>query len=113
GERFYVTRWQEDCLAVFSAEEFTALYNKIKQLPIGRTRDVQLYLFSKAAEVETDKQGRILIPANLREAAKITKDVAVIGVMSRAEIWDRERWQKKSESLQSEMFDETLLELGI
>ena len=80
---------------------------------MSRSSDVQRILFSNACEVECDKQGRILIPANLRAKAGITKDVVVIGVMNRAEIWDKDRWEEKSNSIDGELFDKGMQELEI
>ncbi len=113
GERFYITRWLDDCLVVFSEEEWQAMCDKIKQQPIGRSRDVQRFLFANATIVEPDKQGRILIPANLRARAGLEKDVVVIGVLNRAEIWDKERWEKVNDSITSDMLDEKMRELDL
>ena len=113
GERFYITRWLDDCLVVFSEEEWQIICEKIKTQSFSRSRDVQRYLFANACMVEPDKQGRILIPANLRERAGISGDVAVIGVLNRAEIWDKDTWISKSDEMNSETFDEKMLELDI
>lgn len=113
GERFYITRWLDDCLVVFSEEEWKITCDKIKTLPVTKSRDVQRFLFANAVQVEPDKQGRILIPQNLRERSGIVKDVAIIGVMDRAEIWDRERWLEKSGEMDADMFDDRMLELDI
>ncbi len=113
GERFYLTRWLDDCLVVFSETEWNNICDKLKAQPIGRSRDVQRFLFANAVTVEPDKQGRILIPANLRERAALTKDVVVIGVQNRAEIWDKARWDKMNDSLDAELIDQKMLELDI
>lgn len=113
GEKFYITRWLDDCLVVFSKEEWEIICDKIKTQSITRSRDVQRFLFANAAQVEPDKQGRILIPQNLRESSGIKKDVAIIGVLNRAEIWDRERWLSKSKEMDADMFDDRMLELDI
>lgn len=113
GERFYITRWLDDCLVVFSEEEWEIICEKIKSQSLTRSRDIQRYLFANASLMEPDKQGRILIPQNLRERAGIEKDVAIIGVMNRAEIWDKERWMKRSDEIDSDLFDDKMLELDI
>ena len=59
-------------------------------------RDFTRYLFAGASEVELDKQGRILIPANLREFAELEKEVTILGVNNRIEIWNRERWDERN-----------------
>ena len=113
GEQFYVTRWLDDCLVVFSLEEWNNICAKLKEQPIGRSRDIQRFLFANACIVEPDKQGRILIPSNLRERACIDKDVAVIGVMNRAEIWDKTRWLNMADSIDADVFDQKMTDLDI
>lgn len=113
GEQFYITRWLDDCLVVFSQVEWDNICNKLKEQPIGRSRDIQRFLFANACTVEPDKQGRILIPTTLRERAGLTKDVAVIGVMNRAEIWDKERWLKMADSIDADVFDQKMMDLDI
>lgn len=113
GERFYLTRWLDNCLVAFSESEFLRVCERIKEQAMAKTSDVQRVLFASACEVEADKQGRILIPANLRESAGLQKDVVVIGVMNRAEIWDAERWRNKSGSIDGEVFDRGMLDLGL
>lgn len=113
GEQFVVTRWLDDCLVVFSQEEWENICAKLKEQPIGKSRDIQRYLFANACTVEPDKQGRILIPSNLRERAGLTKDVAVIGVMNRAEIWDKDRWLKQVDNIDADVFDQKMMDLDI
>ena len=92
GDLFYVTKGLDGCLFVLSASEWKRLQEKMKAMPIARSVALQRFFFSGAAEVETDKQGRILIPEQLQEYAGLEKDVTVTGVSSRAEIWDTEKW---------------------
>ena len=73
--------------------EWQRLQEKMKAMPIAKSLPLQRFFFSGAAEVETDKQGRILIPQHLREYAGLEKDITVTGVSSRAEIWDSQKWQ--------------------
>ena len=113
GERFWVSLWSEDCLAVFSDERWNSMCERIDQLPIAEASRLQYYLFPNACMVEPDKQGRILIPQNLREAAKLDKDVVVIGLMSRAEIWDKTRWEESKLAFTREDFKARLQEQKI
>ena len=89
-----VTRGQERCLYLFSAAEFDSVHEKIRQAPLTskQARDYLRVFLSGASDEVPDKQGRITLPANLREYAGITRDLVVIGVGSRAEIWDSESW---------------------
>lgn len=113
GERFYVTKGLDGCLFVLSPEEWARLQDKIKAMPISKARGLQRFFFSGAAEVEPDKQGRILIPQSLRDHAKLTKDVTVIGASSRAEIWDSGHWNEFNSNLTEDSIAEAmdLLEL--
>ncbi|NLP37505.1 MAG: division/cell wall cluster transcriptional repressor MraZ [Firmicutes bacterium] len=99
GERFVITRGLDNCLFVYPLSEWTLLEQKLKTLPFTRSdaRAFMRFFFSGAAECELDKQGRILIPNNLRDHAKLKKDVVVIGVSNRVEIWSQEVWDQYSE----------------
>jgi len=112
GERFIVTKGLDDCLFVYSLDEWKVLEQKIKELPLSKARAIQRYLFSGACEVEPDKQGRILIPANLREFAGLEKDIMVIGASNRAEIWNRSRWENACGDLNSDAIAQAMDELG-
>lgn len=108
GERFYVTKGLDGCLFVLSAAEWKRLQDKIQAMPISKSRGLQRFFFSGAAEVETDKQGRILLPQQLREHAGLTKDVTFIGTSSRAEIWDSARWNEVNAELTEESIAEAM-----
>lgn len=113
GEIFYITKGLDSCLFVLSSDEWLRLQDKIKSLPISKSRKLQRFFFSGAAEVGVDKQGRILIPQQLRDYAKLTKDITFIGTSSRAEIWDAETWNEFNSQLTEESIEEAmdLLEL--
>ncbi len=99
GGSFIVTRWLDDCLIAFSSGEWERISALLSEKSMVRSRDVQRFLYSGATQAVPDRQGRILLPANLRRHAGLEKDVAVIGVGSHAEIWDARAWQEKNESL--------------
>lgn len=94
GETFVVTKGLDNCLFVYPMNEWKSLETKLKTLPFTKAdaRAFARFFFSGATECELDKQGRILLPANLRDYAQLDKDVVVIGVSSRVEIWSKERW---------------------
>ena len=95
GVNFIVTKGLDGCLFVYSKTEWTNLEEKLKTLPFTSkdARAFNRFLFAGAIECELDKQGRILISQNLREAAKLVKDVVIIGVGTRLEIWSKEVWE--------------------
>lgn len=100
GERFVATKGLEGCLFVFPMSEWNILESNFKNLPFTKSdfRAFARLFFSGAAECEFDKQGRFSLPQNLREYARIDKDVAIVGVSNRVEIWSRAEWQKYQES---------------
>ena len=96
GETFVVTKGLDGCLFVYSNEEWSAFEEKLKTLPLTNkdSRQFTRFFLAGAAECEVDKQGRILIPQNLREYAGIEKEVMFIGVSSRVEVWSEKAWRK-------------------
>lgn len=108
GERFVATKGLEDCLFIFPAKEWEAFGEKLRSLPLasGAARAFTRLFFSGATECEVDPQGRILLPANLREYAKIEKDVLIVGVSSRVEIWSKTKWEEYCQKAE-ESFEET------
>ena len=112
GESFIITKGLDNCLFVYSVSEWAVLEEKIKSLPLSKGRNLQRFFFSGASEVETDKQGRILIPQHLREYAGLEKDVMVIGASNRAEIWDKSKWEVQNGDVTQELLEEAMDELG-
>ncbi len=114
GESFYVTKGLDNCLFVYSLESWKAFEDKIRALPISKSRDLQRFFFSGACLCTCDSQGRILIPQTLREYAGLTKELCTIGVSERAEIWDAARWQQYNKDMEedSEKIAEAMEELG-
>ncbi len=108
GERFYVTKGLDGCLFVLSSEGWKRLQDKIVAMPMSKARQLQRFFFSGAAEVEPDKQGRILIPQPLREYASIEKDVTFIGTGDRAEIWSTESWTQFNDNLTEDSIAEAM-----
>ncbi|MFR9228803.1 MAG: division/cell wall cluster transcriptional repressor MraZ [Acutalibacteraceae bacterium] len=107
GERFYVTKGLDGCLFVLSEEGWKRLQDKIVAMPMSKARQ-QRFFFSGAAEVEPDKQGRILIPQPLRDYASIEKDVTFIGTGDRAEIWSTECWTQFNDNLTEDSIAEAM-----
>ena len=89
-----MTRGQERCLFLLPMDEFRRMYEQIRQAPVTskQARDYLRVFLSGASDEMPDKQGRISIPANLREYAGLGRDVAVIGAGTRVEIWDAPSW---------------------
>ena len=117
GESFILTKGLDNCLFVYSQEEWERLSAKLRQLPLAKTeaRAFVRFFFAGARSQECDRQGRFLIPANLRQYALLEKDVVLIGVSSRIEVWSKAEWLKYSEGINPSVSDiaETLADLGI
>ena len=88
GEKFIITRGMDGCLFGYPQNEWSALEEKLKQLPLAKkdARAFTRFFYSAATECELDKQGRINIPQTLREHADLEKVCHVIGVSDRIEI---------------------------
>lgn len=99
GEVFYATKGADSSITVLSKESWKRLGDKICSLPFAQTKDLQRFIFSGAAELVPDKQGRVLIPQNLRDYAYLEKDVVIIGSGSKVEIWAAERWNEYNDSI--------------
>lgn len=117
GEKFVVTKGLDECLFVYSEEEWSNLEEKLKSLPLAN-KDARAFIrffFSGASECETDKQGRILIPSNLREFAKLDKDVVITGVSTRIEIWSKDKWETYNDDsgMDADVIAEKMSQLGI
>ncbi|MGI5892554.1 MAG: division/cell wall cluster transcriptional repressor MraZ [Bacillota bacterium] len=99
GTSFVLTKGLDKCLFVYPMEEWKRVATNLKQLSSTRAdaRSFARIFFSGAVETTMDKQGRALLPANLRKYASLDKDIVIIGVSSRMEIWDKEIWEQYSE----------------
>lgn len=104
GEKFVLTKGLDRCLFAYPWAEWTTLEKKLKALPFTKAdaRAFVRFFFSGAAECELDRQGRILIPSMLRDYARLEKDVVVIGVSTRVEIWSGTAWKEYNEATGSD-----------
>jgi MraZ protein len=102
-----ITRGQERCLYVFSGAEFARMHERLREAPITskQGRDYLRVFLSGAHDETPDKQGRVTVPAALRDYAGLDRDLAVIGAGSRAEIWDAAAWQRYLEAQESAFAD--------
>ena len=93
-EKFFVTRGLDKCLFMFAEEEWRSQENKFKTMSFTKqqSRIFNRLLFSGAQDVAFDKQGRILLPQYLKDFADIKKDVMIVGVSNRIEIWAKDSW---------------------
>ncbi|BFH61476.1 MULTISPECIES: division/cell wall cluster transcriptional repressor MraZ [Paenibacillus] len=95
GSSFVITRGLDQCLFVYPMQEWSILEQKLKSLPLMKSdaRAFTRFFFSGATECEWDKQGRVNLPGNLRQYAKLDKECVVLGVSNRVEIWSKDTWE--------------------
>lgn len=91
GEVFYLTLSMDKCLSAYSSESWKQFSDKVNAMSYVKQRKMRP-LFAYAAKCELDTQGRILVPAHLREYAGLTKNVTVVGCNNHAELWDEDSW---------------------
>ena len=115
GNEFVVTKGLDGGLFVYSQEDWKRIEESLREKPLTSkdARKFMRFFFAGAANCEVDKQGRILLPPVLREYADLQKDVVLVGVLSRVEIWDKGRWLENTYD-EDEMDDiaEHMAELG-
>lgn len=115
-ERLIVTNFDQ-CLWAYPITEWQELERKVSELPqfLDEVRALQRVFISAATECPLDKQGRVLIPPSLRDYADIKRDVVLVGMTKRIEIWSRERWDMVFESAQRklETLGSKLADLGL
>lgn len=99
GENFIVCRgiYGQRCLCVYSNAQWDKLVSKIGELPSSKSSAVKRFLYDGAFNVEFDSQGRILIPAVLREYANLEGEAHIIGMDTNLEIWNTELWKQENE----------------
>jgi len=95
-EKFFVTRGLDQCIFMFSQEEWRIQEQKFKAMPFTKreSRNFNRLFFSGAVDIVPDKQGRFVIPQYLKSYAQIEQQVVVIGVSTRIEIWSADIWGK-------------------
>lgn len=112
GESFYVTLGLDHCLSVYTESGWQSILERYNSLPISQSRKMR-FLFANAAKCDPDKQGRFLIPADLRTYAGLNQEVMFIGQGGHAEIWDAEAYDKlEQETLTPENLAAAMEELG-
>ena len=115
GETFVLTRGIDDCLFVYTQDEWNKVMDKFSEVRMTnrKAREFTRFLIGGATEVETDSQGRILIPAFLREYAKLVKEVVLVGMGSHIEIWAKASYDEIMNATNISEITEELDEAGI
>lgn len=117
GEGAIVTRGLDGCLVIYPAEEWQDYAGKLDKLPSTQpdVRSFKRFIFSGATECDFDRQGRVLIPAFLREYAGLEETAVVVGQYSKIEIWSQAHWESKGPKVEEvgEQIAERLAGLGL
>jgi MraZ protein len=110
-----VARWLDSCLAIFPMAAWEELSAKVGSLPMTdpAARLLGRQLFAGAFETELDRQGRVLVPSNLRTFAGLENEALVLGNREHAEIWAPGRWEDYSRALEGDAFTDAIAGLGI
>jgi MraZ protein len=114
GDIFVITLGLDGCLFAYPNKEWIAFVDELRKLPgTQEARKLQRYFMAGAAECETDKQGRILIPSKLRDNAALDKEIVFVGVLNKIEIWSKERWENNNDYDDVDAIAEHMSEYGI
>ena len=117
GLAVYVTRGIDRCLYLYPRSEWERLSQKIRQLPLTNqdARQFRRFFYGEAAELEVDKQGRILLPGYLREYANLASEVVLIGAEDHLELWNADAYKQENAALveNPEALAQKLSTLGI
>lgn len=115
GDEFVVSRGMDGCLFVYAIDAWKAFEEKLASLPLinVEARQFARFFLSGAQYVTVDKQGRILMPQDLKEFAGLEKDVVLAGMGSRIEIWSLDRWNTNSEQVDINQISQGMISLGL
>ncbi len=115
GDEFVVSKGMDGCLFAYASSDWKVFEEKLASLPLinAEARQFARFFLSGAQYVTIDKQGRILMPQDLREFAGLEKDVVLAGMGGRIEIWSLEKWNDTSEQVDINKISEGMLNLGL
>ena len=115
GDEFVVSKGMDGCLYVYANDDWKVFEGKLASLPLmsEEARQFARFFLSGAQPVTVDKQGRILMPQDLREFAGREKDVVLAGMGSRIEIWSLERWKANNDSIDINAISKGVMNLGL
>ncbi|MEA4847060.1 MAG: division/cell wall cluster transcriptional repressor MraZ [Clostridiaceae bacterium] len=117
GDSFVMTKGLDNCLFIYSSQEWSIVEDKLKSLPMTNkdARAFVRFFFAGACECDLDKQGRMVVPNYLKDYANIDKELVIIGVSTRIEIWSKEEWNKfnNDANISYEDVAEKMSQLGI
>ena len=115
GDEFVVSKGMDGCLFVYANDDWKVFEEKLASLPLinQEARQFARFFLSGAQYVTVDKQGRILMPQDLREFAGLEKDVVLTGNLNRIEVWSKEKWSENCDYDDMDAIAEGMQEMGI
>ena len=115
GDEFVVTKGLDGCLFVFPNQAWQEFEEKLRALPLTNksARPFSRFFVPGATPSELDKQGRILLPATLREFAGLDKEVVLTGMLNRIEIWSKDKWMENNSFDDMDDIAEQMTDLGL
>lgn len=115
GDEFVVSKGMDGCLFVYANDAWKAFEEKLASLPLinREARQFARFFLSGAQYVTVDKQGRILMPQDLREFAGLEKDVVLAGTGGRIEIWSLEKWNENTAQTDIDQISQGMIDLGL
>lgn len=117
GSTVIITRSPSDrCLHVYTQEEWEVMSSKLRELPITTDKTAAAFVrlfFGKAVACEPDKQGRITVAKRFIDFAGLKKDIVLVGVNTRLEIWDSEQWESYQDSLAEDIILDGIKSFGL
>lgn len=98
GKHFYISKGFDRCLMIYDEAQWAQFSAKLNALSMGqaKNRDIKRFFFSGADELTCDKQGRVLLASALRQYAGILRDIVIVGVGDKAEVWAAEAWDARN-----------------
>lgn len=115
GEEFVLTKGLDGCLSIYPMNEWESFEEKLKKLPLTdkNARAFLRFFVAGATSCELDKQGRILVPATLREFAGLDKEVVLTGNITRVEVWSKEKWAQNCNYDDMDSIAASMQDMGI
>ncbi|MBQ3573772.1 MAG: division/cell wall cluster transcriptional repressor MraZ [Clostridia bacterium] len=114
GEAFVAAVGDEECVCIYPMEEWNAFMDRVKAVPTEERAMVMRYIQENSAECEIDSQGRVVIPAEIRKYAQLTKEIVVIGEHTKVEIWSMDNWSHyKEQKFDMDKITDIMKQIGI
>lgn len=111
GSTLHITRGLDGCLFAFTDHQWQLFGDKMSTMPLARSKASERYFIGNSSTVEMDGQGRVTVDPRLRDFAGLEKEITLVGLRERMEIWDTARWNAFNDSLASEDIDAILQEM--